>query len=105
MLLQLGQVDSPESRGMLEVTEMTKNFHKSDQTRNQTKRDINKLCVGKVSLEKTVRINLSADSGFSNVLYVKNQNVGNTGNQQAFLNQKNSQFKQFMVTRKLLKKN
>ena len=37
-------------------------IHKSDQTLNQTKRDINKLCLGKISLQKIVRMKLSVDS-------------------------------------------
>ena len=57
-------------------------FHKSDQALNQTKRDINKLCLGKISLQKTARIKLSVDSGFSNVFYGKKRKPGNTGNQQ-----------------------
>ena len=57
-------------------------FHKSDQTLNQTKRDINKLCLGKISLQKTVRMKLSVVSGFSNMLYGKKRKPGNAGNQQ-----------------------
>ena len=57
-------------------------IHKSDQTLNQTKRDINKLCLGKISLQKTVRMKLSVDSGFCNVFYGKKQKLGNAGNQQ-----------------------
>ena len=55
-----------------------KNFHKSDQTVNQTKRD-NKLCLRKISLQKTLR---TRDSGFSNVFYGKKGKPGNAGNQQ-----------------------
>ena len=43
----------------------------SDQTLNHTKRNINKLCLGKISLQKTVTMKLSVDSGFSNVFYGK----------------------------------
>ena len=50
--------------------ENTRKFHESDQTLYQTKRDINKLCLWKISL----RIKLSVDSGFSYVFYGKNQN-------------------------------
>ena len=57
-------------------------FHKSDQILNQTKRNINKLCLGKISLQKTLRIKFSVDSGFSNELYGKNKKHGNHGNQQ-----------------------
>ena len=39
-------------------------FHKSDQMLDQTKRNINKLRLGKISLRKTLRIKLSLDSGF-----------------------------------------
>ena len=57
-------------------------FYKSDQILNQTKRNINKLCLGKISLEKTLRIKFSVDSGFSNKLYGKKGKPGNAGNQQ-----------------------
>ena len=56
-------------------------IHKSDQTFNQTKRDINELCLGKISLQKTVRMKLSVDSVFSNVFMVKRK-PGNDGIQQ-----------------------
>ena len=52
----------------------TRKFHKSDQIFYQTKRDISKSCLGKISLQKTVRIKLSVDSGFLNVFYGKNEN-------------------------------
>ena len=48
----MGQVDSPETP---EIYENTRKFYKSDQTLYQTKRDINKLCLGEISLQKTVR--------------------------------------------------
>ena len=57
-------------------------FYKTHQTLNQTKRDINKLCLGKISLQKTVRMKLSVVSGFSNMLYGKKRKPGNAGNQQ-----------------------
>ena len=50
-------------------------IHKSDQTFNETKRDINELCLGKISLQKTVRMKLSVDSVFSNVFMIKNENL------------------------------
>ena len=50
-------------------------IHKSDQTFNETKIDINELCLGKISLEKTVRMKLSVDSVFSNVFMIKNENL------------------------------
>ena len=56
-------------------------FHKSYQILNQTKRYINKLCLGKISLFKTVRIKFSVDSRFWNKPYDKKQKHGNTGNQ------------------------
>ena len=37
---------------------------------------------GKISLQKTVRMKLSIDSGFSNVFYGKKRKPGNAGNQQ-----------------------
>ena len=46
-------------------------FHKSHQILNQTKRNINKSCLGKNLRHKTVRIKFSVDSGFSNELYCK----------------------------------
>ena len=54
----------------------------SDQTLNHTKRNINKLCLGKISLQKTVTMKLSVDSRFSNVFYGKKRKPGNAGNQQ-----------------------
>ena len=48
----MGRVDSPETP---EIYENTRKFHKSDQTLYQTKRDINKLCLGEISLQKTLR--------------------------------------------------
>ena len=71
---ETGQVDFPESPA-------TK-FRKSHQILNQTKRNINKVCLGKISRHKTVRIKFSVDSGFSNMLYGKRQKPGNAGNQQ-----------------------
>ena len=46
-------------------------IHKRDQTLIQTKTNINKLCFGKISLQRKVRIKFSVDSWFSNVLYGK----------------------------------
>ena len=46
-------------------------FYKSDQILNQTKTNINKSCLGKISLEKTLRIKFSVDSEFSKKLYDK----------------------------------
>ena len=57
-------------------------IHKRDQTLNQTKRNINKLCSGKISLQKTVRINFSVDSGFLTVLCGRKRKPENAGNQQ-----------------------
>ena len=57
-------------------------FQKSDQKLNQAKRTINKLCLEKISLQNTLRIKFSVDSGFSNELYGKKQKPGNAGNQQ-----------------------
>ena len=34
-------------------------LYKSDQMLKQTKRNINKLCLGKISLQKTLRIKFS----------------------------------------------
>ena len=54
-------------------------FHKSDQILNQTKTNV-KLCLGKISLQKTLRIKFSVDSGFSNELCGKKRKPGNAGN-------------------------
>ena len=56
-------------------------FHKTHQILNQTKRYINKLCLGKVSSSKTVRIKFTVDSGFLNKPYDKKRKHGNAGNQ------------------------
>ena len=56
-------------------------FHKSHQILNQTKRCINKLCLGKISRYKAIRIKLSVDSRFSNKLYDRKRKHGNAGNQ------------------------
>ena len=56
---------------------------KSDQTLNQTTRDINKFCLGEILLQKLVRIKFYLETKFLNVLYgKKKQKPGNTGNQQ-----------------------
>ena len=80
--LFLGQVNSPELPETPEITEIMENFIKVTKNLNQTKREINKLYLGKTSLQKTVRIKLSVDSGFSNVFYGKKRKPGNAGNQQ-----------------------
>ena len=56
----------PRIVGNAENSRKDRKFHKSDQTLNQTKTNINKLCLGKVSLQKTVRIKFSIDSRFLN---------------------------------------
>ena len=62
-----------------------KKVHKSDQILNQTKRNINKLCLGKISFQKTLGIKFFVVSGFSNMLYGKKRKLGNAGNlQKAF---------------------
>ena len=48
----------------------------------ETKRNINKLCLGKILLQKTLRIKFFVDSGFSNELYGKKRKPGNARNQQ-----------------------
>ena len=57
-------------------------FHKSDQILKQTKRNINKLCLGKIPFQKTLKIKFSLDYEFLNELHGKKQKPGNTGNQQ-----------------------
>ena len=39
-------------------------LHKSGQILDQTTRNINKLCLGKIPIRKTLRIKFSVDSGF-----------------------------------------
>ena len=56
-------------------------FYKSHQILNQTKRYINKLCLGKISRYKTVRIKFSVGSEFSNKPFDKKRKQGNTRNQ------------------------
>ena len=80
-------------------------FHKRDQTLNQTKRNINKLCLKKISLQKRVRIKFSVDSEFSNVLYGKKRKPGNAGNQQKAFYIKKHPVLTITITRKLLKSN
>ena len=56
---------------------------------NQTKRNINKLCLGKISLQKALRQTFSIDSGFSNELYGKKAKTRKRRKStQSFLNQK-----------------
>ena len=56
-------------------------FHESHKILNQIWRNINKLCLGKISRQKDVRMKFSVDSAFSNMFYGKNQKPGNAGNQ------------------------
>ena len=57
-------------------------FNWSGQRLYQTKRYINKLCLGKISLQTTVSMKLSVVSGFSNMLYCIKGKPGNAGNRQ-----------------------
>ena len=77
-----GEVTLKGFPGNAENHRNSKKFHKSDQTLNQTKGDIDKLRLGKISLQKTVKTKISVDSRFSNVLYGKKRKPGNAGNQQ-----------------------
>ena len=61
---------------------MLKEIESSDQILNQTKRNINKLCLGKISLQKTLKIKFSVDSGFTHEIHGKKRKPGNAGNQQ-----------------------
>ena len=58
------------------------NFHEIHQILNQTKQNINKLCLGKISRQKAVRTEFSVDSAFSNMFCGKKRKPGNAGNQQ-----------------------
>ena len=57
-------------------------FHESHKILNQIYRNVNKLCLGKISRQKEVRIKFSVDSTFSNMFYGKKQKPWNAGNQQ-----------------------
>ena len=48
----------------------------------ETKGNIKKLCLGKILLQKTLRIKFFVDSRFSNELYGKKRKPGNARNQQ-----------------------
>ena len=78
-------------------------FHKSNQILNQNKRNIKKLCLGKISPQDTVTIKFFVDSRFSNMLHGKKRNPGNAGNQQKAFSIKKHPV--LTVTRKLLKSN
>ena len=56
--------------------------HRSHQILNQIFRHINKLCLGKISRQKVVRIKFSVNLAFSNMLYGKKRKPGNAGSQQ-----------------------
>ena len=56
-------------------------FLKSHQILYQTKRYINKLCLGKISRFKTVRMNFSVYSGFLNKPYHKKRKHGKARNE------------------------
>ena len=56
------------------------NFHKSHQMLNQTKRYINKSCLGKIRHNKKVRVKFFLNSGFVINSYDKKQH-GNAENQ------------------------
>ena len=47
-----GQVDSPELPETPEIIKKNRKFHKNDQILNQTKRNINSVCFGKISVKK-----------------------------------------------------
>ena len=68
-----------------ELTEMTKNFRKVTKYLTKLKKNINKLCLVKISRHKTVRIKFSVDSGFSNELYGQKRKSRNARNQQKAL--------------------
>ena len=55
-------------------------FHKSHQILNQTKRNINKLWLGKISPHKIVRTKFFVDSGFR--ISSKKRKPGNAESQQ-----------------------
>ena len=69
MVLNMGQVDSPELSKTLEITEMMENFTKA--TKYLTKfKEILINCLGKISRQKAVRIKFSVDFGFSSMFYI-----------------------------------
>ena len=57
-------------------------IHERHKILNQISRNINKLCMGKISRQKAVRIKFTMDSVFSNMFYAKQRKPGNAGNQQ-----------------------
>ena len=75
-------------------------FHKCDQIPNQTKRNIDELYLGKISLQKTIITKFSVDSRFLNIPYGKKENPET----QSFLNKKHEVLT-VTITRKLLKSN
>ena len=78
----MGPGQFPKIAGNAKNHRASEKFHESDQILNQTKRNINKLCLGKISLQKTLRIKFSVDFGFLNQLYGKKRKHRNAQNQQ-----------------------
>ena len=66
-------------------------FHKNRQILNQTKRNINKSCLGKISRQKTVRINFPLIPSSRICSIVKNENPENQ--KKAFYIKKHPEFK------------
>ena len=56
-------------------------FRKSHQLLNQTKRDITRLCLRKVSCQMVVRIKFPVNSAFLNLLYGTKRKPQNAGKQ------------------------
>ena len=67
-------------------------YHKSYQILNQIKRNINKLRLGKITLQKAIGIKFSVDSTFSNIFYGKKRKPEN-----AEINRKLSKLKKHPV--------
>ena len=93
----------PRNRRKRQKSRKYGNMYKSVQTLNQTTRDINKLCLGKISFQKTVRLKFSLDSEFLNVLYGKKRKPENAGINKKLLNIKINLLLTVTIIRKLLK--
>ena len=77
-----GQFDSPESPETPEITEIIQNFIKVTKHLTKLKKTLTNYVWEKSNFEKTVRMKLSLESGFSNVFYGKKRKPRNAGNQQ-----------------------
>ena len=70
-----------ESPEMPEITEIIEKFIKVAKHLTKLKETLTN-CLGKIALQKTVRMKLSADSGLLNVFYGRKEEPRNAGYQQ-----------------------